>query len=112
MGLSAIVQAWLASLAEKEATKRLAESGLAGDYVEATKTDTHARTCGGCGASLTVAKGAKCVLCEACGHVLDVIGAQAPCAYCGKPFSWPKGKTMLACPACKMGQRAIADPNG
>lgn len=111
MGMSAFAQAWLGYLGEPDAARLLAESGLKGDYVEATAS-LDKRHCGGCGGDLDVPPGARRVVCEACGHVIDVGGREAPCTHCGRPLSWPAGKTMIACPGCKSELRAMANPYG
>jgi uncharacterized Zn finger protein (UPF0148 family) len=110
MGMSAFAQAWLGYLDPTESAKLLAESGLGGDYVEASPPDLDLRHCGGCGCDLPVAAGATQVVCEACGHVIAIGAREVPCTHCGRPLSWPAGKTILACPGCKNELRAMANP--
>lgn len=98
---SVFAQGWVPMLAPADADGLLAETGLAGDYVEAPAVVTELRDCGGCGAELVMVPGARCVVCEGCGHRVDVGGAEVPCAQCGGKISMPEGKARVSCPFCK-----------
>jgi uncharacterized Zn finger protein (UPF0148 family) len=107
-GLSAFAQTWLQYLGEPETARLLAESGLGADYVDVPPPNLERRHCGGCGVDLDVAPGAKRVVCEACGHLLDVFAREVPCTQCGRPLSWPAGKASIACPGCRSELRAVS----
>ena len=107
MGLSVFVQGWLPYLPAPDADKLLEVSGLGGDYQIAPFVKTALRHCGGCGRELPVVDGARRIVCEACGRLVDVTGAEIGCHGCGAPVSLPLGGSSFACPYCKREMSAL-----
>jgi Zn finger protein HypA/HybF involved in hydrogenase expression len=101
MELSAFVQRWLPALAPADAHRLLFETGLQGDYDDRPAPAAVLRHCGSCGVDLGVAPGARRVLCEGCGFLVDVGAPEIACEHCGGTISAPAGATMLACPYCR-----------
>jgi DNA-directed RNA polymerase subunit RPC12/RpoP len=107
MSISAFAQAWLPMLDEANAADLLARTGLKGEYIEADPAPTDASTCGACGASLRVFKGARRMVCEHCGSALDVEGERVRCAGCGASLAPPEGSASFACPHCSVAVQRI-----
>ncbi|MDP2315096.1 MAG: DUF1266 domain-containing protein [Pseudomonadota bacterium] len=98
---SVFAQGWLPFLADADAERLLAETGLGGDY-DVLPSVTHGlRHCGGCGGEIAVVEGATRVVCEACGHRVEVGTAEIPCTQCAGLISLPAGKDRVACPFCE-----------
>jgi hypothetical protein len=95
-------QGWLPMLNEDDAGWLIAEFGIGGEYTKIEPiADGESRHCGVCGGDLTVLPGAKAVVCNGCGHTLDVGGAQMTCRGCGGGVTFPVGVNRLNCPYCK-----------
>ncbi|MGO8997973.1 MAG: zinc finger domain-containing protein [Polyangiaceae bacterium] len=97
---SIFVRPWLAVLSESDQRRLLVAAGVACDYVPAPQIAFAPCGCGNCGRALQVPAGAKRMVCEACGHVLEVGDRQFPCRSCGAPLSLPSGGTDVVCGAC------------
>ncbi|MDP2309910.1 MAG: DUF1266 domain-containing protein [Pseudomonadota bacterium] len=98
---SVFAQGWLPFLAEADGERLLAETGLAGDYDILPSVAHGIRHCGGCGNQIAVVAGATRVVCEACGHRVEVGVAEIPCTQCAGMISLPVGKERVACPFCE-----------
>jgi DNA-directed RNA polymerase subunit RPC12/RpoP len=107
MGLSTFVQGWLPYLPAADGAKLLEESGLGGDYQIAPVVVSALRHCGGCGRDLPTASGARRIVCEACGRLVDVTGAEIGCHGCGAAISLPLGGNSFACPYCQREMSAL-----
>jgi LSD1 subclass zinc finger protein len=102
IGASLFTQGWLPMLDEAQAQKLLAYTKLTGEYLEAKPAaPTATACCGSCGASLPVFSGARAVVCESCGHKLDVSVPRVPCPGCGAPLAFESGTSRVACPSCR-----------
>jgi hypothetical protein len=77
------VQGWLPYLEEADAQAVLARTGLAGEYSIAPPPATRAVPCTTCGGRLDVVLGARRVVCEHCGRLVQVIGAPVPASPLG-----------------------------
>jgi len=106
-GFSALVQGWLPFLAPADAEALLDRTGLRGEYVAAPTPTTERRHCGGCGGELSVVEGARKVLCDHCGKVMDVARGELPCTGCGAPVCVPFETSLFACPYCATELRAM-----
>jgi hypothetical protein len=98
---SVFAQGWLPFLADADAARLLEQTALEGDYVELPDVACGTRHCGGCGGEIQVVPGARCVVCEACGHRVDVGTAEIPCTQCAGTISFPESKDRVACPFCE-----------
>jgi hypothetical protein len=98
---SVFAQGWIPYLEDADVERLLAESGLSGDYDEVPDVHFGTRHCGHCGGELSVVDGARCVVCEACGHRVDVSVAEIKCGQCAGMISLPQGEARGACPFCQ-----------
>ena len=85
---------------EQQEIKKPFKSGLRGEYHEVPKHDLETRHCGRCGSELKIVKDAKRVLCESCGHVIEVGVSELACPGCSTPVSLPVNATQIQCPSC------------
>ncbi|MGF1465324.1 MAG: hypothetical protein ACFCGT_04250 [Sandaracinaceae bacterium] len=70
--------------ADDDARARILElAGIDDRYDELPPVDLSRATCGPCGGPLLLAEGARRLLCEACGHVLDADAPRFACPSCG-----------------------------
>jgi LSD1 subclass zinc finger protein len=99
--ISGFLQLWLPYLESEDVDYVLADSGLHGEYHELHARESAVRHCGSCGFKLSVAKGAVRVLCEECGHIINVKTPEFSCPSCSGPVSFPVGKMRIQCPSCK-----------
>lgn len=107
IGMSLFCQGWLPMLDEASAKQLLAQTGLTTEYVEADPPQGDDASCTCCGAKLSALPGAKRVVCEKCGHRLDVGGARVTCRGCGSPLAPAEGVTNFACPHCKIPMQRV-----
>ena len=105
--VSQFLQIWLPYLSQADKEYVLADSGLEGEYHTLRVPDSATRYCGSCGEELVVAAGAVHVLCEACGHVIDVSLPEFPCPSCSTPLSIPISKSSIQCPSCNTTVQAV-----
>ena len=100
MEYSTFCQGWLPHLSPEDGEKLLKLYGLAGEYDELQTLQTNLHKCGGCGASLQTVPGAHKVVCESCGHTLDIDSGEVPCGKCGALLTFPVSVNHLLCPYC------------
>lgn len=74
IGNSLFAQGWLPYLGEADAQALLARTELAREYDELPPPATRALPCHRCGGPLDIVEGAKRVVCEHCGRLVDVVG--------------------------------------
>jgi hypothetical protein len=102
MHRSLFSQGWLPVLNQDDAAWLISTLGIGGEYMKIEPVDAaEGRHCGSCGGDITVLPGAKVVVCNGCGHSLDVGGAQVACRGCGGGITFPVGVKELNCPFCK-----------
>jgi ribosomal protein S27AE len=101
MESSAFAQQWLPHLSKEDGDRLLGETGLAGEYVEAEPVPTGPRPCSRCGATMTIASGARRALCESCGAIAEIGGASIPCPECGAAVELPAGASRASCTYCR-----------
>jgi hypothetical protein len=100
MASSAFARGWMQYLHPEDQDFMIEWLGLGAEYVEAPAVRTVPRTCGGCGTTLRVARGAQRVVCERCGRTLDVGRPPIRCAGCGTPTTAVLGSRSFPCPSC------------
>jgi DNA-directed RNA polymerase subunit RPC12/RpoP len=102
IGMSAMAQGWVTALSGEAGESLLARTGLAGEYQRVEPvTDGATRHCGKCGSEFTAVPGATTVVCDGCGHRLDVGAAESACTNCGGHVSVTVGATESRCPYCR-----------
>ena len=74
IGMSAFTQAWLPMLEPAEADALLARTALVREYALVEPPALRATPCTHCGGPLAIVDGAKRVLCDHCGRLVDVVG--------------------------------------
>jgi hypothetical protein len=97
---SVYAQGWVPMLAEADAERLLARTGLAGDYDVLPDVETRLHKCACCNAELLTVRGATCVVCETCGTRVDVGHDDVECQQCGNAFAFPMDVPRAKCPAC------------
>jgi LSD1 subclass zinc finger protein len=107
MEFSTFVQAWLPHLSPAEGEQLLALYGLNAEYDAVRPQPTDSHQCGACGTQIQTVAGARQVVCEACGHTLDIGGGAVPCRSCGKLLSFPVGVSRVKCPYCSADTRRV-----
>jgi predicted RNA-binding Zn-ribbon protein involved in translation (DUF1610 family) len=107
IGMSLFCQGWLPMLDEASAKELLARTGLTTEYVEAEPPKGDDASCTCCGAKLSIVPGARRVVCEKCGHRLDVGAARVACRGCGSPLAPAEGVVNFACPHCKVPMQRV-----
>ncbi len=95
---SVTVQSFLPFLDDADATRLLAETGLAAEYVPVPEVALEAHACGGCGATLEAAPGARRVVCDYCGRRVEVGRPAIACPNCAAEVALADGAN--ACPYC------------
>lgn len=108
IGMSLFCQGWLPMLDEASAQQLLAQTGLSAEYVDADPPQGEDASCTCCGTKLSVVSGATRVVCEKCGHRLDVGAARVSCRGCGSPLAPAEGVLSFACPHCKTPMHRVA----
>ncbi len=101
IGYSMFAQAWVPMLDDPRAAQLLERTKLTGEFVEAEVMTGEPSTCGACGAGVGVMQGAKKMVCEHCGHKLDV-GDKLPCTGCGASLSPGENQRSFSCPHCRV----------
>jgi DNA-directed RNA polymerase subunit RPC12/RpoP len=95
-------QGWLPMLETDDAAWMIDRLGLGGQYSKIEQpVDIEKRTCGACGRTVSALSGSKAIVCDHCGRVLDVAGAQTACGKCGGPITFPVATRDLQCPHCQ-----------
>jgi DNA-directed RNA polymerase subunit RPC12/RpoP len=100
MEYSTFCQGWLPHLSPADGERVLKLYGLGGEYDEVKIPSTDHHKCGACGTGLDTLPGARVVVCEACGHSIDIQGGEIPCRNCGAWLSFPVSVDHLNCPYC------------
>ncbi|MES0488524.1 MAG: hypothetical protein ABUK01_00925 [Leptospirales bacterium] len=98
--MSRFMEGYMKHLLPDDQEELLKQTGLLGKYHKVLKPHLTLRHCGQCGSSLSVVDGAKNVICEPCGHVIDVSVAEFSCPGCSAPVSLPIEQTQITCPSC------------
>ena len=98
--VSIFVRPWLAMLDPADQTRLLEAVGLQSEYIPAPKVDFAPLGCGQCGAQLQAAEGARRVLCEMCGFILELETRSFPCQSCGARLSVPTNGGSVQCGYC------------
>jgi DNA-directed RNA polymerase subunit RPC12/RpoP len=102
IAMSAMAQGWITTLSADAGEELLSRTGLAGEYQRLEPVvDGTTRHCGQCGSEFTAVSGATTVVCDSCGHRLDVGTAELACTNCGGLVSLPAGANDSPCPYCK-----------
>lgn len=101
IGYSMFAQAWVPMLDDARAAHLLERTKLKSEFVESEVKAGEPSTCGACGATVGVMQGAKKMVCEHCGHKLDV-GSKLPCTGCGASLSPGENQKSFSCPHCRV----------
>jgi DNA-directed RNA polymerase subunit RPC12/RpoP len=97
-----LCQGWLPHLEAEDAKWLIDGWGLDGEYFKLeVPSDGQNWHCGVCGGEIMVLKGAKIVVCDHCGHSIDIGGGESPCRNCGGMITFPVGESHIPCPYCK-----------
>jgi DNA-directed RNA polymerase subunit RPC12/RpoP len=107
IAMSTFVQEWLPKLDDALAKKLLDQAGMKSEYIESAPPAGEDASCAHCGNQIKRFAGAKCTLCEACGHRLDVEGERLECSGCGAPLAPGEGMTEVTCPYCKAAMKRV-----
>ena len=106
---SIFTEAWMPYLSGRDQARLLEQTGLAAEYREVDDRGLQQRHCGKCGATRQIPEaGAHTVVCESCGHKLDVGSAELACGGCGGPVSVPRGFESFPCPYCRAEIRTVS----
>ncbi len=100
MEYSYFCQAWLPHLLPEDGEKLLTLYGLSGEYVEAGPLQTESHKCGSCGSELHTMPGARQVVCDSCGYLIDVGSQAVRCQKCDALLSIPVSANHICCPYC------------
>jgi DNA-directed RNA polymerase subunit RPC12/RpoP len=100
MEYSTFCQGWLPHLSPADGERLLKLYGLNGEYDQVKVQPTDHHKCGACGTVMDTLAGARVVVCEACGHMIDIQGGEIPCRNCGALLSFPVSAENLNCPYC------------
>jgi hypothetical protein len=98
---SIFVRPWLAVLADADQTRLLTAAGVACQYIPAPEVAFSSCGCGVCGRKLQIPAGATRMLCEACGHLLELGSRQFRCRECGASLSLPASGQEVVCAFCQ-----------
>jgi DNA-directed RNA polymerase subunit RPC12/RpoP len=107
MEYSTFCQGWLPHLSPADGERLLKLFGLDAEYIEIKGQPTDLHRCGACGVQLHTVSGARAVVCEACGHTLDIGGGDVPCPRCGAKLSFPVSVSRVTCPYCHTEARRV-----
>ena len=107
MEYSTFCQGWLPHLSPADGERLLKQFGLDAEYDEFTPKPTDLHKCGACGSEIHTLAGAQKVVCESCGHTIDINGGDVPCGKCGALLSFPVSTNHLLCPYCNTDTRRV-----
>jgi DNA-directed RNA polymerase subunit RPC12/RpoP len=107
MEYSTFCQGWLPHLSPADGERLLKLYGLTAEYDEYQPKQTDLHHCGACGAEVHSLAGARNVVCESCGHVIDIEGGAVPCLNCGAQLAFPVSINHLLCPYCNTDTRRV-----
>lgn len=108
MTWSMFCQGWLPYLAPAESEHILADTGLKGEYSVLEPVDSEDRHCGKCGGDLHKLPGARSIVCEDCGTVVDLENPEVNCQNCAGAISFPVGQNRVQCPYCRAEAQRMA----
>lgn len=98
--VSAFLQGMSALLPDGVRDGIIQHGGLEHSVFKAKKNSGESRNCGRCGASLTTFPESDNQVCEHCGFMIDLGGAEFECTGCGARLSLPVTEESLKCPYC------------
>ncbi len=107
MEYSTFFQGWLPHLSAEDGERLLNFFGLTAEYDEYQPKQTDLFHCGACGADVRTLTGARNVVCENCGHIIDIEGGAVPCLNCGAQLAFPVSINHLLCPYCNTDTRRV-----
>ena len=107
MEYSTFCQGWLPHLSAEEGERLLKFYGLTAEYDEYQPKQTDLHHCGACGAEVHSLAGARNVVCESCGHIIDIEGGAVPSLNCGAQLAFPVSVNHLLCPYCNTDTRRV-----
>jgi DNA-directed RNA polymerase subunit RPC12/RpoP len=107
MEYSIFCQAWLPHLSPEDGKKLLDLYGLSGEYDEVELPQTEIHKCGSCGSELRTMPGARQVVCDSCGYLIDVGSQAVRCQKCGALLSLPVSANQICCPYCGTDNRRV-----
>ena len=107
MEYSTFCQGWLPHLSLEEGERLLKFYGLTAEYDEYQPKQTDLFHCGACGAEVHTLTGARNVVCESCGHIIDIQGGAVPCLNCGAQLAFPVSINHLLCPYCNTDTKRV-----
>ena len=99
---STFARPWLAVLERPDQDRLLEAIGVKSEYVPAPVVTFVKCGCGHCGRALEVPAGAKRMVCDACGFVLEVGTHRFACSGCGAMSSVPAGALEAVCAYCSV----------
>lgn len=79
---SNFVRPWLGMVPGDVGETLLAAAGVRDEYIKGPMVEMERRGCGQCGRKLEIPKGAQKMVCEGCGHLLDLKNRTFPCPQC------------------------------
>jgi DNA-directed RNA polymerase subunit RPC12/RpoP len=107
MEYSTFCQAWLPHLSPEDGERLLKFYGLNAEYDEVKPQPTDVHKCGICGAEMHTLNGAHKVVCNNCGHTLDIDSGDVPCQKCGAMLAFPVAADHVVCPYCSTDTRRV-----
>ncbi|HTX90535.1 MAG TPA: hypothetical protein VMC09_04880 [Anaerolineales bacterium] len=107
MEYSTFCQGWLPHLSPEDGERLLKFFGLDAQYDEVKPQPTDVHKCGICGAEMHTLAGAHKVVCDHCGHTLDIDSGDVPCHKCGAMLAFPVLADHVVCPYCSTDTRRI-----
>ncbi len=107
MEYSTFCQAWLPHLSPEDGERLLKYFGLDAQYDEFQPQQTDRHKCGVCGAEMQTMPGARKVVCNQCGHTLDIDSGDVPCRKCGALLAFPVSADHVVCPYCSTDTRRV-----
>jgi DNA-directed RNA polymerase subunit RPC12/RpoP len=107
MEYSYFCQAWLPHLPPADGERLIKLYGLDGQYDEVKPQSTERHFCGACGGEMRTLPGARKVICEHCGHSIDINSGDVPCRKCGALVAFPFEADHVVCPFCTTDIRRV-----
>jgi LSD1 subclass zinc finger protein len=107
MEYSAFCQGWLPHLSPEDGERLLRFFGLDAQYDEIKPQPTDKHLCGVCGNEMRTMPSAKKVVCDHCGHILDIDSGDIPCHQCGALLAFPVAADRVICPYCQTDNRRV-----
>ena len=101
LSCSVFLQSWIPYLSSDDAEMAIELCGLKSEYQTYIPQKFYERKCGQCGTVLNVLDNSEKILCDNCGHIIDVQSDEFSCINCGALLSLPIDATKIICPYCK-----------